>query len=457
MRAVLFFALFLCGFVLEALAGLIPSWTLAQLVKEPDLVVGRVITVQRDAPLPGPLPGVIGATAEVEVLRRFAFNETQTPEPGRRLQLRFSTYGGGGLVNGPMLVALEPGKVYVLPIRPQTESGTWRLWVENGYSVVIPVRGTLPGSEPTASTGLEVALSEIANSLARGTPSDIAGTADYVGFQANLTEELMPLLESSVGNDQNRWLEIAAGLLTGPRAGSVSISEAWPGTAPAKSLIQAVLGKVPRSPTTESMLITRILNAEPTQLSGPAMVLPQFKDSPTTIEGVRDALRRDADGSAFMAMHLVRSGQAAVVDDALARSLRVVNRPRDFPSDVMASIILLVNYGSESQLDDFSALIRRHRTANPESYNLLSRYIGGLGNPREGRILAPFLMDSRTLDDGHTRYSDSAVWRLQEATKDNFGAESARGGTIEERDAAVARAIAWLDAHGIPHEESISR
>ena len=122
LRVAIFIVGVLCGLAPQVQAGNIPLRRLAHLVEEPYLVVGRIAAVQVDA-LPFGVPrGVTGATATVEVLRRYASEETLAPESASRLQLRFSTSVGGG-AGGPMYPVVQPGEVYVFPLRSQSDAG----------------------------------------------------------------------------------------------------------------------------------------------------------------------------------------------------------------------------------------------------------------------------------------------------------------------------------------------
>jgi hypothetical protein len=454
-RVSLVFGVF-CLLAPELRAGIEMPWRFADFAKAPHLVVGRVISVEKDVTKAGPWKGTVAATAQIEVLR--AFSAKGATATGT-LNVSLFAYGPGGVLNGPRLPEFEPGRVYVFALSSDSPAGTgpWRLVAVNGIGTVLEVRAEMPKPDSDAAKAREFLLREIANSLAGGTPAEVFGTSSYLAKQfEDFTAELMPLLRTQILDDQSRWLEVAAGLLAAGGTENLSVSVLWSGSVPPKSvppapvlgLTQAALLKLPASTASERLLIQKLIDDAPIHPPDSARFLVQYLDRPETIEGVRDALGRDLTGSSFIAWTLVRKGQKAFLDEALVRALKVVARPDSVSFDLTGAIILLVDYGSDRQLDQFAGLIRQSRTADPGQYRMLSARIGGLGNPREARIMAPFLTDCSIIPGSERRYCDSAVMYLEQATKERFGAGAK---TTGERDQAVARAIAWLDAHGIPH------
>ncbi len=71
-------------------------------------------------------------------------------------------------------------------------------------------------SGPPPITGRAFLDREIVNALSRGTPREVSAIAGYLsGQNEDLTAELMPLLASAIGDDRQRWAEVAAKLVAG--------------------------------------------------------------------------------------------------------------------------------------------------------------------------------------------------------------------------------------------------
>lgn len=160
-------------------------------------------------------------------------------------------------------------------------------------------------------------------------------------------------------------------------------------------------------------------------------------------ETLRQALKDDVDGSSYIAWTLARNGHKAALQEALARALRVCDRPNADLTDLQGAAALLRDFGNDRQLQQLAALVRKYQTLDRRFYSVLWQYSTESGNPREARVLA-VVMGDRQIAFGETRVCDFAVGVLERATGEHFGAG---GKTIAERDAAVSRARSWLDSH----------
>ncbi len=463
--------------VVAAFFWLVPPQVEASLVKfnqleetaqAPVLVVGRVTSVQKGEILPaGSMPWhgeSVEASAEIEVLRSRAAHQEDKRNPGERLRLRFYAGGprGSGHYVGLYLPDFQPGQVHIFPLRRNTspEVDLWRLADDEGFHITLPARAEFAETLSSARSTREFLLNEIANALSRGTPQEVHAAGAYLGDQyGDLRTALMSRVEAEIGDDRERWAEVATSILASAGLPRPTIDELQ---VPASdfgnklggnmyrlniSLAQLALRKLPDSPDTNRLLAQTLLANMPAHAWGSAMSLVEFADHPAVIQGLTDALKRDVPGSSYVAWTLVRNGQRAFLPEALARALKVADRPDVDRTHLQGAAALLRDYGSDDELLQLADLIRKHRTLNPRFYHALWQYASQSGNPREARILAVVLTDRRVAVD-QRRYCDLAVFQLERATKQNFGSE---GKTLAERDEAVARAIAWLDAQGIPH------
>ncbi len=440
-------------------ASLIKVWQLKETAAAPVLVVGSILAVQKGERVrDGSLPRTTetrAMTADVRVLR--SYTSSGKPVAVDRLQLHFLGYDAEPGNFPPQLPEIGPGQVLVLPLKDNKNpaSEVWKLIADEGQDLTILSRAELTYSWPLPTTARGFIIREIANSLSRGTPREVTGAAHYlVGQQEDLTRELMPLLEPAIGKDTQRWAEVATSVLATTGIPRPSIAALLSGKAkpeqwrfePSVFIAQAALRELGPSPETDDLLIKTLIADAPIHSWGSAGILLEYADNIVTTETLRRALIEDLPGSSYIAWTLARNGHRAVLQEALARALRVADRPDTDPVDLQGAAALLRDYGSDQQLQQLAELVRKYQGLNGDFYTVLWQYSTEADNPREVRVLAVVLRD-RHIISGQTRVCDFAVGVLERATGQHFGAG---GKTLAERDAALSRALAWLKAQGIP-------
>jgi hypothetical protein len=442
-------------------AGFMKVWQLQEMAAAPVLVVGRVINVQKVERVPESLAWKVetwSMTAELEVLR--SYTSSGEPFTADRIQLHFLAYGPSvkQFTNGypPPLPNIESGRVLIFPLKENKNpaSDLWQLTADSGVDVTIPVRAEMTDPAPSPVTARSFLDREIANALGRGTAREVTAVAEYLAGQSeDLTGELMPLLEPAIGEDRERWAEVAADVMAAqgiPRPSVADLLAAkaklkdWPGRQ-SFFLAQATLQKLKASPATDALLIRMWIEEAPLHAWGSANSLLEFGDDPITTETLRQALRADLAGSSYIAWTLARNGHQATLRDALDRALKVADQPASDNNDLQGAAALLRDYGSDQELKQLAGLVSKYQTADEKFYNLLWQFATEDGKPREARVLAVVLRDRR-LDSGEMRYCDFAVGALEKAVGQHF---SSRGTTLKERDDAVSRALDWLKTQGI--------
>jgi hypothetical protein len=452
-------------------AGSIQFWQLKETAAAPMLVVGRVLSVQKGERVPdGSLPWnaeTLAMKAEVQVLRSYPGSEKHVlPD---RLHVHFLAYGPSVrmFVNGypPPLPNFEPGKVLILPLleNKNPASDLWQLMTDSGVDLTIPARAEIADAKTPPATARVFLDREIANSLSRGTPAEVCAVAAYIANQHDdLTGELMTLLGPAIGDDRERWAEVATNLLAAqgiPRPSTADLlaglakPKDWPGRE-SLFLTQVALQQLKASPETDALLITTLLITSwiaeaPLHAWGSANSLLEYADNRTTTETLREALRNDLAGTSYVAWTLARNGHQATLPEALARALKVADRPAADFSDLQGAAALLRDYGSDQQLNQLAGLVRKYQTLDRNFYQRLWQYATESGNPREARVLSVVLRDRR-IAFGEIRYCDFAVGVLERAAGQQFRAGLPTDDqTLEERDQALSRALAWLASQGL--------
>ncbi len=158
---------------------------------------------------------------------------------------------------------------------------------------------------------------------------------------------------------------------------------------------------------------------------GSANSLLEYADNPITTETLRKALRNDLDRSSYIAWAFARTGHQATLPEALLRALKVADRPDAEVSDIQGAAALLRDFGSDRQLNELAALVRKYQTGDRKFCHLLWQYATESGNFREARVLAVVLRDRRIVS-GETRYCDLAVSVLEKAAGQSFGSVVSR-------------------------------
>jgi hypothetical protein len=446
----------------SAQAGFIKTWQLKETAEAPVLVVGRVMGVQKVERVPNESltwkAETWSMTAEFQVLR--SYTASHEPLTADRIQVHFLAYGPSvtQFVNGypPPLPQLEADHVLILPLKENKSpaSELWQLTADSGVDVTIPARAEMTDSDPPLGTARAFLDREIASALSFGAPREVSAVAGYLAHQfEDLTGELMPLLSPAIGTDRQRWGEVAANLLAAQGIPRPSVADllaakvgrkAWPGRE-SFFLAQAALQKLKASPETETLLIRTWIEEAPLHSWGSANSLLEYGDNPITTETLRQALRDDLEGSSYIAWTLARNGHQATLRDALARALRVADRPARDRNDLQGAAALLRDYGSDQELKQLAGLVRKYQTQDEKFYNVLWQDATLAGNPREARVLAVVLRDRR-IAFGEMRYCDFAVGVLEKAVSQHFGSG---GTTLKERDDALSRALTWLKAQGV--------
>ena len=443
-------------------AEFIKIWQLKEATAAPVLVVGRVLSVQKGEPVPeGSVPWkaeTLAMTAEIQVLR--SYPDSVEPAVPERLRVRFFAYGPSvtQFMNGypPPLPSLEPGRVLILPLQENKHPSLepWQLIADSGVSLTIPVRAEIQESEHPPASARVFLLREVANALDSGTPAEVSAIAGYLDKQEeDLTGELMALIGPAIGDDRERWAEVATNLVAAegiPRPGVADLLSGkaelkkWPGREDV-SLAQAALEKLKASRDTDTLLIKTWIAEAPLHAWGSANSLLEYADNSVTIETLRRALRDDVAGTSYIAWTLARNGHCETLPEAQARALKVVDRPDSDYNDLQGAAALLVDYGTDEQLKQLANVVRKYQTENRDFYGMLWQHATGDNNPRAVGVLAVVLRDRRIVF-GEFRYCDLAVGALERAVGQKFGAGA---DTQQERDTAVSGALAWLASQGI--------
>jgi hypothetical protein len=325
-------------------AGSVKIAYLRDTEQAPILVVGRIAAIHKGERIP---ENVLAwraetwtMTAELAILRSYSFAESAKPAPGSRINVSFLAYGPKLFsINGspPPLPNFQSGQVLIFPLqpRPYPNSGNWRLVDDTGLGITIPSRADMPASEPAPKTARAFILQELANALSRGTPQEVSLAGAYVHNQfENLNAELMPLLDESIGIDQQRWAAVIVSLMgvTRPNIEDVRI-EGWrdamwnPSADHGFSIAKTALRKLPASPESDRLLIHALIARAAFAPDYAAFLAEEYADNESFAAPFRAALNKGLVGSTYIAWMLIKGGHDTFIPEALRRASKLINSP----------------------------------------------------------------------------------------------------------------------------------
>jgi hypothetical protein len=463
-----------CGSLLLLLplslhAGFLKEWQVKETASAPVLVAGRILAVHRNERVPDDQLSWKAETwsmmADVEVLRAFNTSATasQMPLVSQQIRVHFLAYG-------PSLTAfvccsptplpnIPPGEIRILPLQENSNpaSEPWQLMADSGADITIPVRADAENEPAPPVSARAFLILEFANTLSRGTPGEVAALSGYLSRRwEDLSPELMPLLESGIGDNRQQWAEIAANLHAArgiPRPAVAELFAARPedlakpgpfqGNLP---LLAAALRKLGRSSETDNLLIRTWIADAPFNAWGSANSLIEYAADPLTTETLRQSLRDGLSGASYLAYVLVNHGNKAILPDAVERAFRVVDDLASMgTSDMQGAAAMLRDHGSDQELTRLAAVVRKYQTLDPKYYNLLWQYATEADNPREARVLAVVLSDRRTVPGDDLRYCDYALGEVRRLRKQKA---DVRPTPMAERDQEIAQALESIRVQG---------
>jgi hypothetical protein len=173
--------------------------------------------------------------------------------------------------------------------------------------------------------------------------------------------------------------------------------------------------------------------------------LQEFRDSPVFEAALTRAMRRRDPESMLLAWNFIRSGKTSFLPVALEWAAELARKPasvaQEERSRLIAACKLIIDYGSESQLDAVAASLRDFQTSDEAQHRSLWQAIDGSENKRALRLDAIVITDRRMLN-RDVRYCDAAAGDISRLSGEIFYA--GRGASVMERDERIARAISWL-------------
>ncbi len=434
-------------------AGFIKIWSIGELEQAPVLAVCAVEDAAKREPVSAGTVRWSGsyrwyeATLRVE---RVHAKLALAPVPGDRIIVRYVGFGdslAGGISGSPIWPIFEKGQRAVFPLTPSKErSGRWSLIADEGINVTVPAIERQWRKADAPATPREFIVTELINALANGSPGEQFAASAYMS--ESFPPEAQRLLDASIGNEDDRWLAVAASIVSSlgiPRPSLADIMSGANGKDPVRGPILILLAHALQKGATRGWpdrLITKLVDDAPVHPWGSATTLVQFKDSAVLTDRLRDALSRDQNGAVTIAWYQVRNEQRSVLPEALVAAQKLVMNPGPVDmSELQAASGLIRDYGDDAQFGALVVTLRRLKTADIEQYGKLFGSAAYSQNKREIQLAAVLIDDTR---EGFPpmRYCDIAAGVLQRLSGQDFGV--VQDMTRSDWNRAISRARDWL-------------
>ena len=432
----------------SAQASLIGSLPVDSLAGASVLAVGRVESVHAGAFLPAQKGRPASTRHCTAVLRLF-----RSMPHLKAIRIQLDYYSSNGQIDGlPMYPSLEAGKSYVFPL--SAEGNRWKLSPEEGWGLVVPAIETEPaGAAPSSKRGF--IIREIMNTLLGGSYADLYRVSTYMQFRpaAELNDEIMAALLAELPPGDRRWLDLSTALLASVGIPRRKLDELVSGEGPKEispfapaQMAARTLREVPESQRRDGIVRNMLQFSAIHEWGTAATLVPEFKDDPLLLDLLPRYLERSQKGALVTAYWLVNNGQTALLDLTLDTALRSLTDKNADSSELLAASRLLLGHGTGQQFERYLKVLRDSKLHDIGRYRQLWEVAWEEKSQRVVPILAVLLDDERRAAVGDSvRFCDFAGALLQTFSREKFGFQDWNKMSLPERNAAVARARAWMN------------
>lgn len=483
-------------------------WSPQELVNASDVLA--VVEVLKPEGAPAPPAGAtqpqfaLSPQIRVRVLRSFADSPQSAIADGEEIIVNRSrqeitmgeTFARGKGWSGPFdrnsFGGLAPGQIVILPLKaeanatqpdaatdtspaptdaPEAAVATmWRLAAEGGTGVYVPAtRGESVTSAAVtkAKSAIEFLGIEVADSLMSEQVDDRSRAAGYLNDASrgglNVTnvapiDVISRRLESEVGTDKARWLDIFTSLYLSTGTPRPLIADLLSDNKKRKlnwnrsfwNLATDVLKRADGDDLEDRLVLNFASNDKRSWAAATALE-SNYPLHPATLkffgEGLEEARPESLERVLILLDDAEKDRDHPLVPIALRAARTVLNRPQLEPRGLWQACALIRRFGSEHDLalliDDFKTSQKTNRNRFRALWKS-NRWSGERGFIAIHRIV---IRDTADAGQGQ-RFCDEAAFSLQEAARQNFGWKGTP--TLAQRNVIVARARAWLDKNAPP-------
>jgi hypothetical protein len=425
-------------------------------------VVGGVPAAQA-----GGAPMLVRMTAHVTVLRSYSDHDEAALAPGETISITYrSLRGNAGM--GPPYVSLKVGDCFAFPLKGPRPDPThlWELIDDVSEYSLVPCAKDTP---LVGAIGEDFLLNELAGALASGDRTLVLAAAhqavhpllyDHEG-RKGLVQEFGEALDRFVGDDETHWLNIAVALYISmgtPRPTLAQIAHGDKGEGGYAAAVAYALSRVSRTNLDRRLLDALLQWADVPSGDVGGALKDNYWHDPEALQRLTQLIEAGDLNTFLMLAILVHTGDHPLAAPTLKAALNLL-RDRTALSDAADGQTaqreralrevgrLVARLGDDAAFTLLLTEVREAQKTDPRRFDLLWQGVGSGEPPRVIQFCRLGIDDRRTRPAYPTawRYCDTATAYLQRATGEDFGLTG--NADLAQRDAAVARAKAWLAAH----------
>lgn len=456
-----------------ARAGYLHVWSPQELVKASDVLAVVEFVKPEGAPVPPPNAPhpeyALSPQVRVRVLRWFAVSPQGAIADGEEITFardREDIENANIFARGLPLVGaidfsgvgLAPGQIVVVPLKAVADASgnKWRLAASGGTGSLVPA--TRRASATTAKNAIEFLGLEVAGALMSEQSDERDRAARYLNYASsggtNITnvapmDVISQRLESEVGSDSSRWLDIFISLylVTGtPRPTVSDLLSSDPKRLPRPNktfwnLAANTLRRANNDDLDNRLAAAFVASAPQNSWAAATALKSNYPLHPATSkffsEGLAQARPKSLERVLWLLDDARKDRDHPLVPVALRAAKGVLKRPRLDPRGLWAACTIIRRFGSEH---DVALLINDLKTSQKTDrarYRLL--WLANQWGRDRGLIaIHRIVIRDNALESNGQRFCDEAAFSLQETAYQNFGWVGTP--TLAQRDAIVARA-----------------
>ncbi len=460
----------LCS-ALPAHAWISALWTAESIAREVYVIaVGEVTATSAVGDVPPDQTGGPSAplrmTAQVRVLRCYSDHPDATLAAGDSITIAYrSPQGGHGME--PPYVSLKVGDCFAFPLRGPRPGPTqpWTLIDDISDYPLVPCAKDTPSA---GATGRDFLLNELAGALASSDRALALAAARKASHpllsehkDPSLVDDFGKALEPYVGQDEAHWLRIAVALYTSMGTPRPTLAQCRAGDVGEGRRAAPVV--VALSHVTGEDLDRRLLDAllgwlDLNSWGVGAALKDNYWHDPDAVQRLTKAVDEGDLATFLMLADLVHAADDPVAPSMLGAALARLRDRTPLPDaadgpvspqeQALRRASRLVRYfGDEEALGVLLAEAREAQQADPHRFDALWQGADLWGPPHVVEFCRIGIDDRRAMPGKQAgwRYCDMAAAHLQRETGEDFG--WSRDADLPQREAAVARAKAWLAVH----------
>ncbi len=403
--------------------------------------------------------------AKIRILRTFPKDASAKLDRSGFIWLEYKAFDSKKvliIINGPTFPYLSVRDVYAFGLRStgSEEKSAWELLDEENNGLLVPSAVKPFRSNGELKSGVEFLLYELSSAFINGSYQDMYNATRFIYTlkQMKQKERLMEILLVNIGQDKDRWAQVAlagyCSLSRNNRPRLDSLPEKMEGQKFRFNLTRTALCQLPQSEFDSLLIREAVKQVQSYPLQMADMLSNNYPRHPTAVSLLLEALKQPTPETAFVASRMIKDAAHPLSIPAANAAAQVFELNEDFSYHylITGAAKLILQYGNEKQQAQLLKLLREAQKRDRWKFQGIWAGVANWGGKEQH---LPFyttaLSDSGLYLDGQfllrgRRFCDSAVKTLQHRMGVNFGYELKQ--SESERDKAIEKAKAWLAAKG---------